>query len=673
MTRPTSTETMAGTTPTGTFETGRTIDAKAAELVRLSLEMTAEAGSGHPTSAASLAHLVVALLYRHMRWDPREPDHPAADRLVLSEGHACPIVYAAAADLGVAIGREERRPMTREDLKGLRTIESPLDGHPNPPLGFPLFPAPTGSLGQGLSIAAGLALAARLEGRSKRVFCLIGDGESREGQVWEALDFLVDHGLTSVCPIFNVNGFGQTGPVSHRQSAGVLGDKLRAFGFEAIELDGHDPGEVLRALGRHEVAGTENGTPVALVARTVKGWGTPSLTRQTSGKHGKPAEGEELDQALAELEEERSRRVGDGPLQQELVPTLEPAPEPARPSGGGDVPAFEAALALHEKEDVLEEGGELAPRKAYGMALRMLGRARPEVVVLDGDVSNSTHAQTFLEDEVHRERFFECRIAEQNMVSVAAGLAAGGKTPFASSFGKFLSRAYDQADMALIGRLPLRLVGSHVGVTPAGDGPSQMARSDAAWFGAWSRVRHEGRPALHVLTPADARSAYELTVEMAVQPGAVYLRTLRPDVPLLYGEGERFVLGGHKVPREGEDVLIAGWGYMVHEALKAAGMLSGEGIEATVLDLYSLPFDEESVIELARRHGGLVLCVEDNYGGALGAAVSEALAGKVPDLELRRMFVRDVPRSGRTPDDVLEHLGLSAQHVAAAVRELVSA
>jgi len=647
---------------------------KAIELVRLSVEMTAEAGSGHPSSAASLAHLVVTLLYGHMRWDPARPDHPAGDRLVLSEGHACPVVYAAGADLGMAIeDGDGRRPMTRADALRLREIDSPVDGHPHPQVGVPFFPAATGSLGQGLSVANGLALAARLDGLSRRVFCLIGDGESREGQIWEALDFLVDHELTGVCPIFNANGEGQTGSVSVQQSPSALAAKLGAYGLEPILLDGHEPAEIEDALARHaERSGARDVRPVALVARTVKGWGMPTLSGQTAGRHGKPVTGDALRSALEELERKHAE-VGARPAA-EGAWRIPPPPDETVPEARTSSPprTLRATLAEHDEEDQLEKG-KLATRKAYGAALRALGETRDDLVVLDGDVSNSTYAKVFAEAPDLGARFFECRIAEQNMVSCAAGLAAGGKLPFASSFGKFLQRTYDQAEMALIGGLPVRLVGSHVGVGPAADGPSQMALTDAAWFASLGRMGRNGVPLMHVLTPSDPVSAYVLTLEMAAHDGACYLRVLRSDVPVLYDEDDdRFPIGGHRVLREGGDVMIGAWGFMVHRVLEAAKTLADEGVSATVVDLYSLPFDEEAIVALAGRNRGRVLTVEDNAGGAVGAAVAEALAGAGGSHALRRLTVRGVPKSGRTPDDVLDRLGLSHDHVVDAARRVAT-
>lgn len=657
----------------GAEERDATIHAKAVELVRLSLEMTAAAGSGHPTSAASLAHLVTVLLYDHMRWDPLQPDHPAADRLVLSEGHAVPVIYAAAADLGVAIGRNGRRAMTREDALDLRAIDSPIDGHPNPAEGFPFFPAATGSLGQGLSIAAGIALAARVDRLDKRVYCLIGDGESREGQVWEALDFLIDQRLTAVCAIFNANGQGQTGPVSAQQSAETLAAKLAAFGTEPFVFDGHDPRAIREALERHaQHAGRTDAKPVTLVVRTVKGWGTPSLAAKRGGFHGQVVEGPELERVLEELERTTGALVARWSGAALRIPPVTAAAPPVKQVlARRALPTLRGALADLGQPELLATG-KLAPRKAYGVALHALGKARSDVVALDGDVSNSTYAEFFARDPELATRFFECRIAEQNMASCAAGLAAAGKVPFVSTFGKFLTRAYDQIEMAIVSGLALRLVGSHVGVSLAADGPSQMALPDAAWFAAFGRAQRDGRPLAHVLTPADAFAAYALTLEMAYHDGTTYLRTARPEVKLLYDEKDQFQIGGHRVLREGADLALMAWGYALHVALAAADGLQTSGIGAAVVDLYSLPFDGESVAALARASGGRVVTVEDNYGGTLGAAVAEALVQAEGEFHLRPMFVRRVPKSGRTPEDVLEFLGLTHLDVERVARNLLA-
>ncbi|MEE8170461.1 MAG: thiamine pyrophosphate-dependent enzyme, partial [Phycisphaerae bacterium] len=402
------------------------IQAKAAELGAHVVRMTTTAGSGHPSSALSLAHIVTALMYHHMRWDPADPWHPAADRLVLSEGHAVPIVYAAYADLGGVIGRDRdhARPLTVDDLDGLRQAGSVLDGHPNPAKGFPFFDAATGSLGQGLSVAAGLAIGARLRNCDRRLYVIIGDGESREGQIWEAADFIADHHLVNVTAIFNCNGQGQTDVVSAQQSAQALGSKLAAFGWEVIPVDGHDGDAVIWALRR----AADLSAPVALVAATEKGWGVPDLKDKSN--HGKPLPADKLLAALRSLDAIRT----DGAAPAESPAAVPPAPPNDLPDHLPDAASFQTAVENAGFATALIKG-RLATRRAYGAALLELGRLSERIVVLDGDVSNSTFADLFARG--YPERFSECKIAEQNMVSTAVGLAASGFIPFVSSFAKF--------------------------------------------------------------------------------------------------------------------------------------------------------------------------------------------------------------------------------------------
>ena len=641
-----------------------TIHAKAVELAKLAYEMTTAAGSGHPTTAASLAHLTTVLMYKHMRYEPSNPAHPAADRLVLSEGHAVPIIYAACADKGVAFGKagSTLRPMTREDAKTLRAMDSCIDGHPNPIEGFPFFDTATGSLGQGLSSAAGLALAARLDGLDKRVFCIIGDGESREGQVWEAVDFLRDHDLRAVCPIFNCNAYAQTQAVSPQQSAEVTTRKLEAAGFRVATLDGHQPSQILEALSRHAEAQVDmDAAPVAIVAQTVKGWGAAS--QQGNGHHGAAVKGEALQAVLAELDK-TGRSLGaaaDTPLK---VGTMSPRPDRARPEPKRPL-GFEQAMDAFGHASALA-GGRFATRKAYGVALRAIGHADPQVVALDADVHNSTFAQVFVDDGALADRFFECRIAEQNMFSVAAGLAAAGKTPFCSTFAKFVTRGYDQIEMAVNSGCPLKIAGSHAGISLGADGPSQMALPDVAWFSSFATMRHNtnDEPGFYVLTPSDAYSCYALACAAAGHDGSVYLRTLRPETEFLYAAGDTFTLGGHQVLMEGTDLLIIASGYMVHEVNKALEQLDDANIEPMVVDLYSLPYDEDAILDLANRCNGLVLTVEDNYGNAMGAHVASTVAASGDGFTVDQMYVRKIPKSGKSPDDLLAYCGLSADHIA---------
>ncbi len=644
------------------------VHAQAIELDRLSLEMTAAAGAGHPTSAMSIGHLVTVLMFSTMRWSPDYPDYPTSDRLVLSEGHAVPAIYAAAAKLGVAVEVDgERRPLRMEDLKTLRDWHSVLDGHPNPAEGFPFFDAATGSLGQGLSVAAGIGIAAKQDGIDRRAYCIIGDGESREGQITEALDFIQDHKLNNVLPIFNCNSFGQAGRVSQQQSAERLVAKLKAAGFNVTEIDGHKPDEIKAAFDAFKALGAD-ATPMAVVAHTVKGWGCPSM--QGGAWHGKPATGDALDRALAELDEMRVELTSS--LSSADAFEIAPPPEPkTEGEPAADFPTFTEAMRRLDMESVVHTG-RYATRKAYGVALRSLGHVSDRIIALDADVSNSTFAETFAKDPALTSRFVECKIAEQNMISVAAGMAASGKIPYCSTFAKFVTRAYDQVEMAINSAANIKIVGSHAGITLASDGPSQMSLPDVSWFRAFTTMRdHRGNPGCYVLQPADAFAAYALTAVMAEYEGLCYMRTLRADTEFLYNDHEVFNLGGFQVLNEGRDLCICASGYMVHEANRAVNKLDEAGISATLVDLYSLPFDADQLMDIIGENNGYVISVEDNYGGGIGSALADAMVASGDGFTLEQMHVKRIPKSARTEREMLEMCGLTAEGIVERAKALL--
>jgi transketolase len=376
-------------------------------------------------------------------------------------------------------------------------------------------------------------------------------------------------------------------------------------------------------------------------------------------------------EALAALDA-TAQQVGAACTPGDLERSSITMPPPTKSESKRTAPTFNQALQQTGQEKVLTTG-KLATRKAYGIALQALGHVNPQVVALDGDVRNSTYTEYFANDAALRERFFECKIAEQHMISCAGGLAAGGKLPFVSTFGKFVMRGYDQLEMGLISRFPLKIVGSHAGVSLAADGPSQMALPDVAFFHAWSTVQnHQGKPFLYLLQPADAYAAYALTLAMADYDGACYMRTLRPDVPFLYDEKTRFQLGGYHLITQGRDLLIVASGYMVHEAKKALTRLQQQGIAATLVDLYSLPCDGEAIVALAYDNQGRVLTLEDNYGGGFGSAVADTLGTFGGAFTVHQMHVRQIPKSGRTPDDVLRYLGISAEDVAQTAMDILA-
>jgi len=638
------------------------LDRKVIKLGKQIVRMCTEAGSGHPSSALSLLHITTALMYRVMKYDPRDPWNCAADRLVLSEGHAVPVVYAAYCDLGGVVGGSSEPSVLRfEDALTLREADSVLDGHPNPAIGFPFFDAATGSLGQGLSIAAGLALAARLDDTGRKVFCLCGDGESREGQVWEALDFLVDHKLTGVRVIFNCNGQGQSDYVSPQQSVDALAAKLAAFNLDVKVIDGHNWDEVFGAL-----TAEPGERPIAIVARTVKGWGVQELQKPTY--HGKPLEAGQIDQAMADLDA-KAAELGVAEMDDVSAVALKaPSPmEPPHSTAPISAGAFADALRAVGLEGALE-ARKLSTRRAYGAALVALG-ADGRIVALDGDVKNSTFACYFAEK--HPDRYFEGRIAEQNMISTGAGLATAGKVPFVSSFAKFLVRGYDQLEMAAITNANLKLCGSHAGVSLAADGPSQMGLPDLAFLRAFAHSKRvDGRPACRVFLPSDAISAFRLTELMANLDGLCYLRTHRPDVPFIYDENETFQTGGFKHLIDGEDLVIVSSGYMVHVCRKALEILDSDevGLSASLIDAYSIPLDTDEILRIGDDCRGQVLVVEDNYLGGIADEITAAAARSDLGIMVTTMTVPSIPKSAKTPEETLKLVGLTAQDIARAAQ-----
>jgi len=638
------------------------LSAKVIKLSRQIVRMCTAAGSGHPSSALSLVHMTTALMYRIMRYDPKNPWQRGADRLVLSGGHAVPVVYAAYCDLGGVVGTvQQPSELSFDDALTLRSADSVLDGHPNPAIGFPFFDAATGSLGQGLSVAGGLACAAKLDQSDRKIFCLIGDGEAREGQISEALDFIIDQDLKCVYPIFNCNGQGQSGYVSPQQSPDRLAAKLEAYGFDVKTIDGHNWDEIFSAL-----TSEPDDKPLAIVAKTIKGWGVKEF--QQANYHGKPLKEDMLEQAMADLDEMAAQlAVSDAPDEPAVELT---APGEVPPLAGGDLSAGSFAEALQGVglADALE-AKTLATRRAYGAALAALGDDQ-RIVVMDGDVKNSTFAEFFANK--HPERYFEARIAEQNMISTAVGFAAAGRIPFISSFAKFLIRGYDQLEMAAISDANVKLCGSHAGVSLAADGPSQMGLPDLAFTRCFARsARPDGSPAMRIFHPSDAVSAFRLTELMANLDGLCYMRTHRPDVPFIYEPEEQFALDGYKHLVDGEDLAIVASGYMVGIAQQALEILEREaGLSASLIDAYAIPLAADGILQIGDDCRGQILIVEDNYAGGFAAEIAAAAAKSDLGVMVTSLYVRQIPKSAKTPEEMLRMLNLAATDIAAAAQKM---
>jgi len=603
----------------------------AARLRLASVRSTSAAGSGHPSSCCSAADVVAALFFDHMTFDARNPQYDHNDRFVLSKGHAAPLLYAVWAELGL---------IEQTELECLRKIDCDLEGHPTPRL--PFVDVPTGSLGQGICAAIGIALNARRIGSDYRTYVLLGDGESAEGSVWESAQVGELYELDNLCAITDVNALGQSGATQWCHDMAALDRKWTAFGWHTVVIDGHDMAEILAAL---DDAKRTSGQPTMILAKTIKGKGV-SFMEGEAGWHGKPiTPGDELDQALGELE----LQLGEN----RTLPSITVPSSVQKDSDG-----FPVAVRL-PRDPPYDLGSEVATRVAYGNAIAALGESDSRIVALDADVGNSTFSQTF--QQALPERFYQMHIAEQAMIGAAMGFASRGAIPFPSSFACFLTRASDFIRMAGIGQMNIKIAGSHAGVSIGEDGPSQMALEDLAMMRAV--------PDCAVLYPCDGVSTERLTEVAAAYHGMAYIRTSRPKTPVIYSSTEEFVLGGSKVLREsGKDVVtIVAAGVTVFEALKAYEVLRNEGITVRIIDAYSLqPIDQSTLLAAGHQTGGRIVTVEDHYPtGGLGDAVSEAVA--CDDMSVERLAVRVVPRSGGSAE-LLERFGISAHKIAEAVR-----
>ncbi len=623
-----------------------TVAELAAQLRVDSIRSSTSAGSGHPTSSMSAADLLAVLITRHLRYDWDEPRLPVNDHLIFSKGHASPLLYSVFKAVGV-VSEDEL-------LSGYRRFGQRLEGHPTPIL--PWVDVATGSLGQGLPDGVGVALAGKyLDRLPYRVWVLCGDSELAEGSIWEAFDKASYYQLSRLIVMADINRLGQRGQTDVGWNLEEYQRRMEAFGARVLTIDGHDLAAIDRAMtAAQDASGNQ---PTVILAKTIKGKGFSEVENK-DGWHGKPLPPEMAERAIAELGGVRNR-VLRGPRPEPAVPG--PVPDkpttlPPQSSAGAKPSATPPEYAVGEKVET---------RKAYGDALVALGARDDRIVALDGEVSNSTFADEFA--RAYPERYFEMFIAEQQLVAAATGLAVRGYRPFASTFAAFFTRAYDFIRMGSISGVDLRLAGSHSGVEIGADGPSQMALEDLAMM----RAVHGST----VLYPSDGTSTVALVDAMAATPGISYLRTTRGGYPGLYPPGEKFPVGGSKLLRSGQNdqVTLVGAGVTLHEALRAAEVLQGEGIAARVIDCYSVkPVDTGTLAAAAEATGGRIVVAEDHHPeGGLGSAVADALlAAGQQNLHLTHLAVSGMPGSG-SGEELLAWAGIDADHIAAAARKLV--
>jgi transketolase len=598
-----------------------------------SIRCTTAAGSGHPTSSMSAADLLAVLAISYLHYDFDHPENPNNDHLIFSKGHAAPLLYSFYKAAGA---------ISDEELLTLRKFGSRIEGHPTPAL--PWVDVATGSLGQGLPIGVGVALAGKyLDKLPYKVWAILGDSEMAEGSIWEAFDHASHTNLNNLVGILDCNRLGQRGETDLGWNTEAYAARARAFGWNAIIIDGHNYEEINNAFSQASQA--TNG-PTLIVAKTMKGKGV-SFLENKEGWHGKALSKEQEAQALQELN--APVRSQTFPVQKPAAGQLAPQPE-VTPL---ELPKYELGATT------------AATRKAYGDALKALGASNPNVVALDGEVSNSTYADEFA--KAFPERFFEQFIAEQQLVASTVGMSVRHKIAFASTFAAFFSRAYDFIRMAAISRANIRLCGSHAGVSIGEDGPSQMALEDLSMMRAIFGST--------VLYPSDPNQTAQLVAEMAKHGGIVYMRTTREKLPTIYGPEEEFSVGGSKVLRQSENdkATVVAAGITLHEALTAYEQLKGEGIAIRVIDAYSVkPIDEETLLEAAQQAGNKIITVEDHWPeGGLGDAVLEAFSerdGSLP--EVVKLAVQSIPGSG-TPAQLMEEAGISAHHIVQAVKALI--
>ncbi|XP_023299362.2 transketolase-like protein 2 [Lucilia cuprina] len=602
-----------------------------------SITSTQASKSGHPTSCASIAEIMSVLFFNTMRLNLKFPRDPSSDRFVLSKGHAAPILYAAWAEAGL---------FPVEELQKLRKVDSDLEGHPTPRLNF--IDVGTGSLGQGVAVAAGMAYVGKnFDKADYRTYVLVGDGESAEGSIWESLHFAGYYKLDNLCVIFDVNRLGQSEPTSLQHQMDVYRKRLEAFGFNALVVDGHDVEELCKAF--HEAANTKN-QPTAIIAKTYKGKFFPNI-EDLENWHGKPL-GDKANEVIKHLQ---GLMIDSSPRPAALAPQTPTKSKPA--------PVVDITNVQLSSPPAYKLGEQVATRSAYGNALAKLAQNNDRVIALDGDTKNSTFSEKL--KKVFPERYIECFIAEQNLVGVAIGAACRDRTiAFASTFATFFTRAYDQIRMGAISQTNVNFAGSHCGVSIGEDGPSQMGLEDVAMF--------RTIPGSTVFYPSDAVSC-ERAVELAAnKKGVCFIRTSRPNTAVLYDNNEPFAIGKGKVVKQSanDQVLLIGAGITLHECLNAAAELEKAGINARVIDPFTVkPLDVDLIVENGRACGGRIVVVEDHYQqGGLGEAVLSALADK-RDFVVKHLFVPTVPRSG-PPTVLIDMFGISARHVVAAATEI---
>lgn len=594
----------------------------------LILDSTTRAGSGHPTSSMSAVELMTALMWSdYFKYDVSNPRNTNNDRLIFSKGHASPLFYSLWAVAG---------GIPFEEMNTLRKFGSRLEGHPT--MKFPFTVAPTGSLGQGLAIGAGMAYSYKhLDKLSNNVYVLLGDGESAEGSVWETAMFAAHYKLNNLVAILDVSRLEQTGETMYGWSLGNYVSKFNAFGWETVVCeDGNSIGEVITAYGK--LMSIESDKPRVLIAKTVKGKGV-SFLENVEGMHGKALELGQFEKAIAELGgfEKRSYEL--------KTPLARPFSTNLNTNGIREVNKLD-----------LTGFDEVSTRKAYGQVLKNIYEAGYKIVVLDAGVSDSTYAKDF--KAKYPGRYIECYIQEQNMAGIALGLERAGNVPYISTFSAFLTRCFDQLRMAALAESNIKIIGTHGGVSIGADGASQMGLEDIAQARSlWNST---------VYYPSDAYEAERALILAAKSKGITYIRLNRGGSSILHNRND--VYGDVNSFTARSNVKIVTAGITLDESLEAAKQLEADNINVQVMGIFKLKplkLDSQDFAD-----GDTVLVVEDHYqAGGMGETVRSALEGR--NIKVYSLFVNKMPESG-TKEELYEYEGLDSKSIAEKVKEMLS-
>ena len=588
--------------------------------------MTTNAGSGHLTSCFSCAEILSCLFFHEMVWDIKDSKNPDNDEFILSKGHAAPILYSALYRSGAI----------KHNLNNLRKLNSPLEGHPMPK-SLSQIKIATGSLGQGLSVGIGMALASKLQGRKFRTFVLMGDSETSEGSIWEAFQLASHYKLNNLCAIIDANRLGQRGQTMLGHDVKTYKKRIQSFGWNTLVVDGHNINQLIKALLKSK----KSQKPTCIIAKTFKGKGVSFLENKENW-HGRVMDNRHLHQALDELPHVSMPKI-----------------KIKKPIKMNEI----KIKYLSSKPLNYSFGKEIATREAYGETLANLAILDNKIIAIDAEVSNSTRSE-----EVKKRtprQFIETFIAEQNLIGIALGLSVKGFKPFASTFATFLTRAHDQIRMASLSSTKFTICGSHAGVSIAEDGASQMGLEDISMF--------RSLPNSTIFYPSDAVSTKELTKLASKNKGITYIRTTRPKTQVIYANNEKFPIGDFKILKESkkDKGVIIGAGITLHESLEAHKNLMKKNFNVAVVDLYCIkPFNSKKLIDFIKKHGNKIVISEDHYQeGGIGEMLAEELENT--NIKIKHLYVSEIPHSG-TKEELLKKYKIDSNAIVQAVNDLKS-